>query len=173
MTATQSQIRDALEHLDSGDISWQMWLMENSDIIRHCLRSALDTQKPAGDEVDRDDDPAEAAYWRFDARRKGYKPYLHVGERAAFKQEYRNALTGDCGGGDLEGDTKKVIHLLDNGWKPVFNPPYEDTKYTLNKLPEGIISSAGFEKLSFEDAVTVQRCLEKVALTADNAKRGD
>ncbi len=51
MTATQSQIRDALEHLDSGDISWQMWLMENSDIIRHCLQSALDTQKPAGDAI--------------------------------------------------------------------------------------------------------------------------
>lgn len=67
------------------------------------------------------------------------------------------------GGDELEEDTKKVIHLLDNGWKPVFNPPYEDTKYTLNKLPEGIISSAGFEKLSFEDAVTVQRCLEKLS----------
>lgn len=82
----------------------------------------------------------------------------------------KDALSGHLatgkGGGELEEDTKKVIHLHDNGWKPVFNPPYEDTKYTLSKLPEGIISSAGFERLSFEDAVTVQRCLEKLSPAA-------
>lgn len=47
-----------------------------------------------------DEDPAEAAYWRFDARRKGYKPYLHVGERMAFKDEYRAALATGKGGDD-------------------------------------------------------------------------
>ena len=30
----------ALEALDSGDISWQMWLFEHSDIIRRALKIA-------------------------------------------------------------------------------------------------------------------------------------
>ena len=42
MIPTDQQITDALEHLDSGDIDWQMWLFEHSDIIRYCLKAALD-----------------------------------------------------------------------------------------------------------------------------------
>lgn len=35
----------ALEALDSGDISWQMWLMENDEVIRRALKiaAAVDT----------------------------------------------------------------------------------------------------------------------------------
>jgi len=40
------------------------------------------------------DDPAEYAYWTFDARRKGYGPWKQCpqSERDAFKTEYRAAL---------------------------------------------------------------------------------
>ena len=41
-----------------------------------------------------DDDPAEVAYWHFDARRKGYGPWKQCpqNERDAFKAEYCAAL---------------------------------------------------------------------------------
>jgi hypothetical protein len=43
---------------------------------------------------DRNDDPAEGAFWRFDARRKGYNRWKGApqSERDAFKAEYRAAL---------------------------------------------------------------------------------
>lgn len=41
------------------------------------------------------DDPAEDAFWRFDARRKGYGDWKlrPQSERAAFKNEYRARLS--------------------------------------------------------------------------------
>lgn len=42
------------------------------------------------------EDRAEVAYWRFDARRKGYGPWKGrpESERDAFKAEYRLAMAG-------------------------------------------------------------------------------
>ena len=56
---------------------------------------------------------------------------------------------------------KKVTHLLDSGWKPVFNPP-ASTLYTLERTPDGVVSFGPLENLNFEDAVTVQRCIERL-----------
>lgn len=49
------------------------------------------TPKPADTA---DDDAAEAAYWRFDARRNGLGEWkgMPMSERDAFKAEYRNAM---------------------------------------------------------------------------------
>lgn len=58
-------------------------------------------------------------------------------------------------------DRAKVIHLLDNGWKAVFNPP-DETLYTLSNLPAGLWSSAALERLTFDDACTIQRCIERL-----------
>ena len=157
MTATQSQIRDALDRLHA-----------NAD-YNGCLqdfrtvKSALDTQKPAGDvDTDRDDDPAEAAYWRFDARRKGYKPYLHVGERDAFKQEYRNALTGKPkDGGDLSGiDLERLSRLNNRKGRLCYQGV--DGHYNI-----------GYKNPADRTFVLeVLKSVEKI-LTADNAKRGE
>lgn len=43
----------ALEHLDSGDISWQMWLFENDEIIREALKMMINYPVPEEREGDK------------------------------------------------------------------------------------------------------------------------
>lgn len=77
---------------------------------------------------DGDDDPAEAAYWRFDARRNGYSEWkgLSMSERDAFKAEMRSiisrqeAMVRDASIGDYtvppfpsdSDDDPAVVHLV-------------------------------------------------------------
>lgn len=56
---------------------------------------------------------------------------------------------------------KKATHLLDNGWEPIFNAP-EETRYSLLKPPNGILTFGRLENLLFDDAVTIQKCIEKI-----------
>ncbi len=60
-----------------------------------------------------DDDPAETAYWNFDARKKGYAQWKGVPqtERDAFKAEYRAALDHSASAAKGEAQNAEPI-----GW---------------------------------------------------------
>jgi hypothetical protein len=66
----------------------------------------------AGPEEDR----IEAAYWRFDARRKGYGQWktAPMSERDAFKAEMRNALGAE--------KTRAQMRLIGSGWRKPQEP---------------------------------------------------
>ena len=101
MTATQSQIRDALDDIalwGNADNAWRIF-DEHEETIRTILQSALDTQKPAGD-------AAEALDWFngildvFHSKYEATEP----DKEAEHISTIRAALTGDCGGGDFDLD---------------------------------------------------------------------
>jgi hypothetical protein len=62
------------------------------------------------------EDRIEAAYWRFDARRKGYEQWKKapMSERDAFKAEMRNAL-------EVE-KVRAEMRLVARGWQPAAQP---------------------------------------------------
>lgn len=52
--------------------------------------------------------------------------------------------------------TTETTHLGRHGW-------YEqDGKYNLDKLPEQMTATCRFERLSFQDAMMVQECIDKL-----------
>ena len=93
---------------------------------KRTVKQDLTTSPPFPE--DGDDDPAEAAYWRFDARRKGYAEWkgLPMSERDAFKAEMRRiisrqeAMARDASIGDYtvppfpsdSDDDPAVVHLV-------------------------------------------------------------
>ena len=58
---------------------------------------------------------------------------------------------------------KKATHLLDNGWQAVHDAPNPVT-YSLS-MPKDVIVHGNFANLTFDDAVKVQECIEKLAGT--------
>ena len=64
-----------------------------------------------GREAGPEEDRIEAAYWRFDARHKGYGQWKQapMSERAAFKAEMRNALAAE--------KTRAEMRLVAKGWR--------------------------------------------------------
>lgn len=62
------------------------------------------------------EDRIEAAYWRFDARRKGYEQWKKapMSERDAFKAELRNALEAE--------KVRAEMRLVARGWQPAAQP---------------------------------------------------
>lgn len=64
-----------------------------------------------GQEAGPQEDRIEAAYWRFDARHKGYGPWKQapMSERDAFKAEMRNALEAE--------KTRAEMRLVAKGWR--------------------------------------------------------
>lgn len=73
--------------------------------------SELDCAIPSGGtEAGPEEDRLEAAYWRFDARHKGYGKWKQapMSERDAFKAEMRNALSAE--------KTRAEMRLAASGW---------------------------------------------------------
>lgn len=64
-----------------------------------------------GQEAGPQEDRIEAAYWRFDARHKGYGQWKQapMSERDAFKAEMRNALEAE--------KTRAEMRLVARGWR--------------------------------------------------------
>lgn len=64
-----------------------------------------------GQEAGPQEDRLEAAYWRFDARHKGYGQWKQapMSERDAFKAEMRNALEAE--------KTRAEMRLVAKGWR--------------------------------------------------------
>lgn len=64
-----------------------------------------------GQEAGPQEDRIEAAYWRFDARHKGYGQWKQapMSERDAFKAEMRNALAAE--------KTRAEMRLVAKGWR--------------------------------------------------------
>ena len=64
-----------------------------------------------GQEAGPQEDRIEAAYWRFDARHKGYGQWKQAprSERDAFKSEMRNALEAE--------KTRAEMRLVARGWR--------------------------------------------------------
>lgn len=64
-----------------------------------------------GQEAGPQEDRIEAAYWRFDARHKGYGQWKQapMSERDAFKAEMRNALESE--------KTRAEMRLVAKGWR--------------------------------------------------------
>jgi len=56
MTQTAAEV---LAHLDSGDVSWQMWIYDNADVIRRALKIAAMIDSG---ECERPDDPQRDGY---------------------------------------------------------------------------------------------------------------
>ena len=71
-----------------------------------------DLATPSGGyEAEPEEDRIEAAYWRFDARHKGYGKWktAPMSEREAFKAEMRNALAAE--------KTRAQMRLVAHGWR--------------------------------------------------------
>ena len=64
-----------------------------------------------GQEAGPQEDRIEAAYWRFDARHKGYGQWKQapMSERDSFKAEMRNALEAE--------KTRAEMRLVAKGWR--------------------------------------------------------
>ena len=72
---------------------------------------SADIATPSGGrEAEPQENRIEAAYWRFDARRKGYSYWQSapMSERDAFKAEMRNALAAE--------ETRAEMRLVAKGW---------------------------------------------------------
>ena len=67
--------------------------------------------RAGGYEAEPEEDRIEAAYWRFDARRRGYGKWkaAPMSERDAFKAEMRNALGTE--------KTRAQMRLVAHGWR--------------------------------------------------------
>lgn len=78
-----------------------------------------DLAEPSGGiEAGPEEDRIEDAFWRFDARHKGYNQWkaAPMSERDAFKAEMRNALAAE--------KTRAQMRLVAQGWrKPAQHPP--------------------------------------------------
>lgn len=71
-----------------------------------------DRATPSGGlEAAPEEDRIEAAYWRFDARHKGYGQWKQapMSERDAFRAEMRNALAAE--------KTRAEMRLVARGWR--------------------------------------------------------
>lgn len=62
--------------------------------------------------TDETEERLEAAYWNFDARRKGYGRWKNsrMSERDAFKAEMRNAIEAE--------KVRAEMRLVARGWRP-------------------------------------------------------
>jgi len=92
-----------------------------TEIAKYALREALaappaapadDHATPSGgQEAGPQEDRIEAAYWRFDARHKGYSQWktAPMSERDAFKAEMRNALESE--------KVRAEMRLVARGWR--------------------------------------------------------
>ena len=167
MTATQSQIRDALAWCDKLDqLSKNIFASPEFTAplptIRTILQSALDTQKPAGDAAIRFVDEMLSDFADKD-------DYAFMNVEKARLVRIKAALTGDCGGGDA-----RLLELLEIMWDGYENgsPCYENTGD-----PEEIGSHIGnaFQldgDIENEIVKLLNDKMPRKALTADNAKRG-
>ena len=172
MTATQSQIRDALDRLHA-----------NAD-YNGCLqdfrtvKSALDTQKPAGDagELEKSIDAIQAlrdhfrnpemdkdAPQTYNGTTFTLRNLIHVLEAA---RAHLAALNGDCGGGDLLTALETIHDLTDKEIK---------ARFKCSDRPESECGkgSVVYSLLSVPRNIAAEAIKKHQALTADNAKRGD
>jgi len=120
-----------------GGYSYQVHgikISSSHPIQAEAIKAAEESLEQAIPGSTNDDDPAEAAFWNFDARKKGYAEWKGrpQSERDAFKAEYRAALgggpkpmgkssetrmdTGFEGGSGLPPlpDADHVIHVTDS-----------------------------------------------------------
>lgn len=84
--------RDNAEGHPAYELHSATWFKQHRDAIRKSLEFMAAKHEAERDEGDHD--PAEVAYWRFDAKRSGYAEWKlrPQSERDAFKQEYRMAV---------------------------------------------------------------------------------
>ena len=108
MTATQSQIRDALDRLHA-----------NAD-YNGCLqdfrtvKSALDTQKPAGDAAQALDDIVTAYCMSLGLNPPVPEPQSQTAEQV---RTIKAALNGDCGVGDLV----HTVYVVEDDFTHIFS----------------------------------------------------
>ena len=189
MTATQSQIRDALladGYAVGRDKHWwgeNMW--NHRETIRTILQSALDTQKPNCETCEglgridmlpddgththpcEDCQPEASAEWQrgYDAALYNPEPQKPAGDELdrqmvlvndvmkEILEEERAALNGDCGGGE--------------------HPPIEGLEAAINNsIIYPMVNDVGFQS-EHDRRVVMQAARRYLALTADNAKRGE
>lgn len=110
------------------------WLEEAEQRIKNRSAADPEVEQPAaqpvidhaeasgGIEGGPQEDRIEAAYWRFDARRKGYEQWKKapMSERDAFKAELRNALEAE--------KVRAEMRLVARGWQPAAQPACDPTQ---------------------------------------------
>lgn len=103
-------------------VNGRVAIRDNGDIIDHMATLEWFAAPPAapaddhatpsgGQEAGPQEDRIEAAYWRFDARHKGYSQWktAPMSERDAFKAEMRNALEAE--------KVRAEMRLVARGWR--------------------------------------------------------
>lgn len=103
-------------------VNGRLAIRDNGDIIDHMATLEWFAAPPAapaddhatpsgGQEAGPQEDRIEAAYWRFDARHKGYSQWktAPMSERDAFKAEMRNALEAE--------KVRAEMRLVARGWR--------------------------------------------------------
>lgn len=104
---SEARRADAAEWHDMRDLNREL----RADALRLRWLAEDHATPSGGQEAGPEEDRIEAAYWRFDARHKGYGQWktAPMSERDAFKAEMRNALAAE--------KVRAEMRLVANGWR--------------------------------------------------------